>query len=68
MTPNVMVRRCVARDFFAPIALIARNVRRRAMAFAVGDVVAFLEFKELYKLLIAKIAVHLRLANAPGRR
>ena len=37
------------------------------MAFAVSDVVAFLEFKELYRLLIAKIAVHLRHANAPGR-
>jgi len=36
------------------------------MAFAVSDVVAFLEFKGLYRLLIAKIAVHLR-HNAPGR-
>ena len=54
MTRDVTVRRCVARDFFTPIALIARNVRRRAMAFAVSDVVAFLEFKELYKLLLRK--------------
>jgi hypothetical protein len=37
------------------------------MAFAVSDVVAFSEFEELYRLLIAKIAVHLRHANAPGR-